>query len=369
MLAKKDMLSSFPNVKLSYENITHKKVYNSDYIVAIPSGKKCFIWFTIQNNKPVCLLLELSDKKEIQEVKMTNTKFSHDLASGTILYGTKFYYSNMNFFCIEDIFEYKSRAIYRDNWQDKLEQIQELLEHNIYQKNYNSYITFGLPVMCNKMDEFETTVSKIGYRLDSVQFKLYNKINNYLVMDYIKFTRQPINNNVSTPVSFFSQFGLTQAKPTTILTDKVDTYKPIEKYQNMKQNGKREIIFQVCADIQVDIYNLYCLNDAIGETEFCGTAHVPDYNTSVMMNKLFRIIKENDNLDALEESDDEEEFENEKEDRFVHLEKKINMVCEFNYKFKKWTPIRVASEGIKISHKTDISMFNMNKQNDKYKKY
>ena len=28
------------------------------------------------------------------------------------------------------------------------------------------------------------------------------------------------------------------------------------------------------------------------------------------MNNLFRFIKENNNLDALEESDDEEEFEN-----------------------------------------------------------
>jgi superfamily II DNA/RNA helicase len=37
-------------------------------------------------------------------------------------------------------------------------------------------------------------------------------------------------------------------------------------------------------------------------------AFIPDYSTSVMMNKLFRNIKENQNLDALEESDDEEEF-------------------------------------------------------------
>ena len=53
------------------------------------------------------------------------------------------------------------------------------------------------------------------------------------------------------------------------------------------------------------------------------------------MNKLFRKIKENDNLDALEESDDEEEFENEKVDRFVYLDKSYHMVCQYNYKFKK----------------------------------
>ena len=41
-----------------------------------------------------------------------------------------------------------------------------------------------------------------------------------------------------------------------------------------------------------------------------GFTYIPDYKTSIFMNKLFRTIKENDNLDALEESDDEEEFEN-----------------------------------------------------------
>jgi hypothetical protein len=60
-----------------------------------------------------------------------------------------------------------------------------------------------------------------------------------------------------------------------------------------------------------------------------------------MMNKIFRIIKENDNLDALEESDDEEEFENDKVDKFVKLDTCHKMVCQYNYKFKKWVPIRL----------------------------
>ena len=59
-----------------------------------------------------------------------------------------------------------------------------------------------------------------------------------------------------------------------------------------------------------------------------------------MMNRLFRIIKENDWLDALEESDDEEEFENPDPFKFVHLNKSVNMLCEYNRKFKKWVPIK-----------------------------
>ena len=59
--------------------------------------------------------------------------------------------------------------------------------------------------------------------------------------------------------------------------------------------------------------------------EYFDTAFIPDYKTSVFMNKLFRIIKENDNLDKLEESDDEEEFENTKTDKFVYLNKSFKI--------------------------------------------
>jgi hypothetical protein len=76
------------------------------------------------------------------------------------------------------------------------------------------------------------------------------------------------------------------------------------------------------------------------------------------MNKLYRIIKENDNLDALEESDDDEEFENEKEDRFVFLDKTLNMACVYNYKFKKWAPIRVEETNKKIANKYELSKYN-----------
>ena len=56
------------------------------------------------------------------------------------------------------------------------------------------------------------------------------------------------------------------------------------------------------------------------------------------MNNLFRSIKENNNLDLLEESDDEEEFENISLDKFVDVDKKIKFLCVYNSKFKSWMP-------------------------------
>ena len=55
MLSQEDkahILSGFPEIKLSYENITHKKVYNSDIVMAIPEGRKCFAWFSHFNDAP-----------------------------------------------------------------------------------------------------------------------------------------------------------------------------------------------------------------------------------------------------------------------------------------------------------------------------
>ena len=73
-----------------------------------------------------------------------------------------------------------------------------------------------------------------------------------------------------------------------------------------------------------------------------------------MMNALFRNIKENANLDLLEESDDEEEFENIQMDKFVDLEKTIAMECVYSKRFKKWQPVKIANPSAKIISLKDL---------------
>ena len=72
------------------------------------------------------------------------------------------------------------------------------------------------------------------------------------------------------------------------------------------QSFKR--LFLVKATICDDIYILYTKHK--NELQQHASPIISDYKTSIFMNKLFRNIKENDDLDKLEESDDEEEFEN-----------------------------------------------------------
>ena len=56
------------------------------------------------------------------------------------------------------------------------------------------------------------------------------------------------------------------------------------------------------------------------------------------MNTIFRKIRENQNLDYIEESEDEEDFENIDDNKFIDLEKSIYMLCSYNRKFQKWIP-------------------------------
>ena len=85
--------------------------------------------------------------------------------------------------------------------------------------------------------------------------------------------------------------------------------------------------FIVRPNIQNDVYELFVIPDkARSEPVFHNFAHIPSYKTSVMMNRLFRKIAENNSLDALEESEDEADFENTEPDKYVSLSKEYRMV-------------------------------------------
>ena len=107
-------------------------------------------------------------------------------------------------------------------------------------------------------------------------------------------------------------------------------------------------IFNITPDIDPDIYNLFACNYKNGIEEYYDIAFIPDYKTSVMMNKLFRNIKENDNLDAIEESDDEDDFQDNREDKHVYLDRSFKINCEYNSKFKRWVPVSLAGKNDKI---------------------
>jgi hypothetical protein len=348
---KQTILLGFPNIKLSYENIVHKKVYNANINVAIPKGAKNFAWFTSFNGNNICFIMELTNNNQIKDIKITNACFSSQLSYGTILYGTIINQYNNNFFSVEDIYYYKGKKVNMDTWGNKLVLMKELLSQNLKQIAYNkSFIVFGLPLFSNNIDDFQNKISNIKYEIDSIQFRSFNRVNNYLFMYYDKFIQDKIVENRK----------VEEKKPENRITiingQKRENTNENDRQmnKNTKNNLKREVIFLIKPDIQNDIYNLYCNNNNTHKTIFYDVAYIPDFCSSVMMNKLFRNIKENQNLDALEESDDEEEFENEREDRFVDLNKEYKMVCAYSNKFKKWYPLKLADNKFNIIYQKEL---------------
>jgi hypothetical protein len=203
--------------------------------------------------------------------------------------------------------------------------------------------------------------SKIDYTCHHVQYRELLKISPYL-----NFYPAKLLSDRSKPQALAISKSETNA--ITDLKNMLQTMKSEYTHDYSKSQYRQKTIFRVSADIQFDIYHLHALNDLDTENHldkqyvYYGIACIPTYKTSVYMNGLFRKITENLNLDYIEESEDEEDFENIKEDKYVDLEKVLFMECEFHPKFKKWVPVREVED----KQPVEISKLIVGKQGPKY---
>jgi hypothetical protein len=306
---KQKLVEKMPYFELSYDNVLHKKV-PANFFMIIPKGKKSLIWFTFYKTQNVCFVLELDSNNNINNIYSISYSFDNELAYNTILHGTLVKVDSSVFFTCEDVLFYKNKDVQNKSFSTKLNIMRELFENDI--KN-------------------------------TVLFK-----NNFFI------TIPVIKTDFNTA---FYQSQYLQYQPHGILCRTEHNSIGI----NIIKNENIEVIFKVKADLNQDIYNLYCENDI-----YTGVAMIPDYKTSVFMNSLFRTIKENTNLDLLEESDEEDEFENVSEDKFVDLNKVLLMKCVYMHRFKKWKPLLVVPTNSKVITKRELYEIS-NRQIKKYK--
>jgi len=304
------LINSFPKIKLSYETFVHKKVDDADIIVALPDGKRCFIWFY----EGVCHLIEILREQKVKVVRSESFSFCKD-CEGCIFYGVLF---KETFFATEDIIYNKGKSLHFMKYPDKLKQLDYFFKKYFNQAHLqNKSLLLGLPLIFSgkEYSEDPSILENFPYKVGSFQYRYFQKPIIYKL--HVRNEQSKIIKD--SPVVLNKQ------------NNSITRFNSKQGYTNIKQVRK----FKVIPDLQNDIYHLYNLEN----NSFFDVAYIPDYKTSVMMNKLFRTIKENENLDALEESDSEEEFENDKIDKFVNLNMQKVMNCEFNQKFKKWVPV------------------------------
>jgi hypothetical protein len=216
-----------------------------------------------------------------------------------------FKYNDISCFSIEDIYYYKGQNYIHTPYSNKLQLLNAIFTNEISQSLLNNRFTvFGMPLVYSDFNLLLTGIQNLPYKISQLKFRFFEKNNSRKIMT----------------MNYYNQ----------------------TKNTEQRDKNKKTAIFKIMAGTEPDIYNLFITKN--GNEEYYDIAIIPDYKTSVMMNSLFRNIKENINLDAIEESDDETDFEDGREDKYTYLDRSCNIKCEFNYKFKRWIPISLADK-------------------------
>jgi len=277
-------------------------------------------------------------------VRMLNvpcTEESWHRGTGTILYGTqlidksRFSVENVHYFC----------GIKQEN-DGSMNRFIHFFE-SLKKGNMESAMPFRffMPIMHASFAEALNDATSIqSYEVYSIQHR-------FLKRDCSEYKNLLFHLATETETETETATETAQVKPATAFFPKqahaqptqpmkptqLQSNAPMQKSDPVKKTHLRT--FHVKADIQNDIYYvLHKHDEPITQTTMI--AHIPNYKTSVMMNALFRNIKENRNLDALEESDDEDETD--ECSKLVDLDKCVKMECAFNARFKRWHPVAIA---------------------------
>lgn len=332
-----------------------KKVFNADIVCALPHGQSCFIWFTLLAfPEPTCILIDLDsfNRPILDSIAVLSCCFKLPLAYGygTVIKGTRFE-SSRPYFSIEEPLYYKGDSIERHPWDQKMAVTRTILEQDLDQdiaeKHCVSFILIGLPLIAETVTALMKLIPTAGYKVGQLQYintkvshssKTPFKIKDYKT-DHNRLPNRPLvppTQSIYAPAPQAPQAPQAPPPPAPVPVVHAPVPAPPAPV--------RTRIFTVCPTETTDIYNLFNIGERdLTNIDRAQVAGVSTYKTSVLMNSIFRNIKENVELDALEESDDEDEFEDESKSKFViDMNMQINMVCEYNAHFKKWVPIKKA---------------------------
>lgn len=399
------LLAYFPRTRLSYEVNIHKKdeTYNEQCFI-IPKGRKYVAWATEWNRQKIIAMIEIApptnngmqrgrqpshQHQQPQrsdnpfqnfsqengwtpgQVSIYDVCFNGSLSYGTVFSGTMFKTMKANThqqipcFCIQNVYWYKGNPVSTIRFTDYVKLCEQIfVERDIVQVSYTSSgLIFGVPVMCNNEDEAVETISTLPYQVYSIHFRSDNNVQDKPPRIHQKVmiggganvqynrTSQPNVHALSVTPPTATATATTRQAPTVpvivpvSMMPRIQFIKPVDEMLTNIQ-----AVFIVRPNVQNDIYELFVKRastvarstaESTSAYVFHNFAHIPNYKTSVMMNALFRKIKENVRLDTMEESDNDDEFESTEPDKFVSLKTEYKMVCRLNKKFCRWVPISI----------------------------
>ena len=337
-------IKQIPAFELSYETVaSHKKVYDEEQIgIFIPRSKKYLVWFTYVEEHDVAILIELGrDKKPTQCKIMTGLQFDPngpELAQGTLFYGSLYYQSETRiYFVIEDLILYKSISVRKLCYGERLGILEGIFDRGEILSNFTGdqdsefiQYAFTFPVAYDgNRDPTEADFARVPYPVHHIQYRLFDKIVPYVNVLIQSRTGSIVHRNFHDASEMRPSAAPSQNRP-------VPRAIQPPKYQR-EPKGKEHDVFMVRADIQSDMYILTHPR-SLYEPDY---AYIPNYRVSVFMNSLFRNIKENRNLDYMEDSDDDEDLMDLRPDKYVNLGREYRMECMYHKKFRRWIPLKV----------------------------
>lgn len=335
------LLNRFPKFELSYETVPHKKVSTCDSVaIAISLGRKYFIWYTYEygTSKDACYLVGLDKDKRICSVDprlSANQREDVHLHLGTVVYGTLYEPTDKpetHHFIVEDIYYYCGVNLSNLCFGDRVGFMRDFV------KGAESN-DISLPIMWHVEAGKEHSpiipsdlASKIGYTPHHIQYREIRRVAPYINVVIPK--RGTVPSAIIAPVS--------SAKVAQKITA-TSVMNPLPRFDFSKPTFRYPAVFNVKADPELDLYHLYSYGGP-NNSVYCGLAGIQSFKTSIFMNRLFRRIRENDNLDLAEESEDEADFENTDTNKYVNLDLILSVECVFNQKHKKWIPVRLSKD-------------------------
>ena len=298
-----------PPFELSYAIDRHRKVEPDAFLVA-PRGDRTLLWFCSEEGEDGCFSFGLDGKRRMHPVRELGC-FSHELCAGTLLYGVMQTRGKGRVFLCEDLLWYKGKPVGRLSLQKKVPILENMFECDLGRGPSVRYLDVCLPVWTENLAEAERCSASCAYPCRGV----------FAFASHLPGLRPLVLDR--------SRCGGRTGPP-----------------------GDQTAVLIAQASVHPDIYALYVQGQE--GLERVGRAVVPSLKTSVLMNGLLRKIKENGNLDLLEESDGEDEFEDVSEDKYLFPGRHVAVRCRYNARHGGWEPLEAVGIGGRITRAEEL---------------
>ena len=331
--------------KTSFSGHEEKEV-----VVAIPNGKKTYLWFCTNNQgEDACYLVPRNFKTQPEwtEISLLNLSLSESpkpfygtLISGTLVYlnqPSKTHQKAPEYFVADDMFYFQGIPLSKSIFQERLQYLVTFLQQFVPTSSLpsksipNSSTKKKLMFVLANMRGMKESPQPPLYKIHHWQLRNLSNVSPYYALPDIPSSLPPLS---SDPMN-----STTPSHPTTDIPQKSEW---IFQYQNPVY--KQKAIFKILPEEQCDVYSIYARlsnhppQRNSEEWVSCGYAGIFDYDTSKLLNYHCRNIHAN-HLDQIEESDDEE-------DNNIPITPPTEKYfeCSFSNKFRKWVPVSFRPE-------------------------